>query len=99
MAIACDGVTYRYSDENDRNRWPTVKVLKVGELPQDEDRALLDAQIGKLRDEYGDMLFVFFLPGDEKSLGGASQLGAASSTSTPTAARSPVPFLRIRTSM
>jgi len=33
LAIACDGVTYRYSDENDRNRWTTVQVLNAGELP------------------------------------------------------------------
>lgn len=42
--------------------------------PQDEDRALLDAQIGKLRNEYADMLFVSF-PGDEKSSGGCLAAG------------------------
>lgn len=33
MAIACDAVTYRYTDENDNSRWVTVNALNEDTLP------------------------------------------------------------------
>ena len=42
--------------------------------PTDEDRALMDQNIGELRASYSDMIFIAF-PGDEKSTGGCLAAG------------------------